>query len=369
MELILKTAHQSFCPRLVQYWSDKDLAFFPPEGLGTEVVELGPRSNKAGPNLLLIRGVQQSPAWFLQWFKCSILPTVIQRYFWLSPTAPVIATKEELLEALSGLPIPHGSVRLQTHPPGLTAILGDESLHGWDLNPRTFQEVLSVVQLDDGFRYSLLPAEEVYFQSDNSSVTPSKRGEACSKAVAKLQEALMAVGKALPALHLALDLGAHNLPPFFLHYLLPPPSPGWVSRAAPGGWTQFLAGRSQQVVAIDPADLDAEVAALPNVAHLKCTSDVALSSLLAMAEGRADLLTCDMNQQCFVVLEYVRQLLPAVRSGGYIIVTMKFAGVGRERDSMVEKAQEKLGPSVVVLKCIWLLSNTVTERTLLIRKL
>lgn len=55
------------------------------------------------------------------------------------------------------------------------------------------------------------------------------------------------------------------------------------------------------MVAIDPADLDPEVSSLPNVAHLKCSLQAALPALLAMAEGRADLLTCDMNQQCFVV--------------------------------------------------------------------
>jgi hypothetical protein len=47
----------------------------------------------------------------------------------------------------------------------------------------------------------------VYFQSDKSNVTASKRGMACSKAVAKLQEALMAFAEALPPLHLAVDLG------------------------------------------------------------------------------------------------------------------------------------------------------------------
>jgi hypothetical protein len=69
------------------------------------------------------------------------------------------------------------------------------------------------------------------------------------------------------------------------------------------------------------------------------------------------------------VLDLIRSLVPAVRSGGLIIVTLKFAGVGRQRDSMVAKAQKLLGPSVSVFKCLWLLSNTVTERTLLIRKL
>lgn len=58
-----------------------------------QISELGPRSNKKGPNLLLIQGVQQSPAWFLEWFKSSILPSVVQRYFWLDPRTPLFATK------------------------------------------------------------------------------------------------------------------------------------------------------------------------------------------------------------------------------------------------------------------------------------
>lgn len=40
MNVVFKTAHQSFCPRLIQYWRDRDLALFPAEGLGTEVLSL-----------------------------------------------------------------------------------------------------------------------------------------------------------------------------------------------------------------------------------------------------------------------------------------------------------------------------------------
>jgi hypothetical protein len=40
MDVILQTAHQSLCPRILQYWSDKDLSLFPEEGFGTEVREL-----------------------------------------------------------------------------------------------------------------------------------------------------------------------------------------------------------------------------------------------------------------------------------------------------------------------------------------
>lgn len=39
MDVILQTAHQSLCPRILQYWADKDLSLFPEEGFGTEVRE------------------------------------------------------------------------------------------------------------------------------------------------------------------------------------------------------------------------------------------------------------------------------------------------------------------------------------------
>lgn len=51
---------------------------------------------------------------------------------------------------------------------------------------------------------SLVATDLVYFQSDS---TPPKKGEACSRAVTKLQEALLAVRPAISTLGLAIDLG------------------------------------------------------------------------------------------------------------------------------------------------------------------
>jgi 23S rRNA C2498 (ribose-2'-O)-methylase RlmM len=39
--------------------------------------------------------------------------------------------------------------------------------------------------------------------------------------------------------------------------------------AAPGGWTRLLAQACAPVYAIDPANLDPDVVALPNVVHIK----------------------------------------------------------------------------------------------------
>jgi 23S rRNA (cytidine2498-2'-O)-methyltransferase len=69
-----------------------------------------------------------------------------------------------------------------------------------------------------------------------------------SRAEFKLLEALETFDLELPAAGLALDMGA-----------------------APGGWTRLLATHGLRVVAVDPAELDPRVLALPNVTHIRTT--------------------------------------------------------------------------------------------------
>ena len=50
------------------------------------------------------------------------------------------------------------------------------------------------------------------------------------------------------------------------------------------------------VIAVDPADLDPVIAALPNVAHIRLKVEDAVPTVLAAAGGQlAHLLVCDMN--------------------------------------------------------------------------
>lgn len=63
-----------------------------------------------------------------------------------------------------------------------------------------------------------------------------------------------------------------------------------VPGAAPGGWTAHLATVAERVIAVDPAALAPEVAALPNVTHLRKQSVAALDDIRRLAPGGADLL-------------------------------------------------------------------------------
>lgn len=195
-----------------------------------------------------------------------------------------------------------------------------------------------------------------------------------------------------------------------------------ISGAAPGGWTGYLARQVQRVIAVDPADLDPAVLSLDNVYHLRMKSEDAGPEILRSAEGLpqlpapgktavalgdvtetmslseadipvslgrfpakpasvlrspmicsaavADLLVCDMNTHPEQVCAAIVPLLPCLKSGARILCTMKFFGRGRERSAAIARFQQDLGgPSVVTdCCCVWLLSNTVHERTFVLTK-
>lgn len=119
----------------------------------------------------------------------------------------------------------------------------------------------------------------------------------------------------------------------------------------------------RRVLAIDPAALSPD-ARLPNVCHIKRKAEDALGAVHnELEEAQADLLVCDMNQHPFRACEAVKALAAAVQPGGLVIMTMKFFGLGRDRRSQEERVTQMLGELVRDTKCLWLLSNTVNERT------
>ena len=79
----------------------------------------------------------------------------------------------------------------------------------------------------------------------------------------------------------------------------------------------------------------------------------------------ADLLTVDMNKHPELVADAVAPLLPLLKDGAYLIMTWKFFGIGRDKTSAMESFVQRLGgdTAVVNCRCVWLLSNTVHERT------
>lgn len=105
--------------------------------------------------------------------------------------------------------------------------------------------------------------------------------------------------------------------------------------AAPGGWTKVLSSLAKRVVAVDPADLDPEVASFPNVVHLKCRAEQIPENV-----GRFHLITNDMNLDPSESARIVVGLADHLRGDGIGIMTVKF--VTRNRKKHVVEAVEIL---------------------------
>jgi 23S rRNA C2498 (ribose-2'-O)-methylase RlmM len=101
--------------------------------------------------------------------------------------------------------------------------------------------------------------------------------------------------------------------------------------AAPGAWTELLAARAQHVVAVDTAELSAQCAALPNVRHVHKTSESVAEIRGAINMHAVDLITCDMNQPPRFCSECIAPLLNLLRPGGWVVMTVKLYGLGRDR--------------------------------------
>lgn len=134
-----------------------------------------------------------------------------------------------------------------------------------------------------------------------------------NRAEKKLREALSRFRVKLPRGARALDLGS-----------------------APGGWVRVLAEQCAEVVAVDAAELDERVKALPNVIHIRQRAE----EYLGQAQGPFDILTCDMNVQAGFAARMLCGYAPLLRVGGKAILTVKFAS--RYRRQQVAEALEVL---------------------------
>ena len=54
-----------------------------------------------------------------------------------------------------------------------------------------------------------------------------------------------------------------------------------------------------------------------------------------------------------------------LRAGAVVIATLKFFGVGRDHSRWEETIREELAPEVQGIRFVWLMANTVNERTLI----
>ncbi|MGC9317311.1 MAG: SAM-dependent methyltransferase [Armatimonadota bacterium] len=137
-----------------------------------------------------------------------------------------------------------------------------------------------------------------------------------SRAELKLREAIDEFGLKLPAGGRALDLGA-----------------------APGGWTRVLADQMAEVVAVDPADLDERVSALPNVTHIRSRAE----ELDAERLGRFEVLTNDMNLGPEDSAQLMCETAELLVRGGVAVMSIKF--VTRHRARHVREVRRILADS------------------------
>lgn len=260
---------------------------------------------------------------------------------------------QDLLCQLSQMEVPpkEDLFRVVAYPKSLeqyiiNQIFGDHLLDkGWDIHPLDYTKTLFAVNCSPTcIRYSFRPAAELFLTPSDGHARVA--GQTC-KASGKLTEALCVSGFEPRKGGVAIDVGA-----------------------APGGWTQVLAETMDTVVAIDPAVLHADVLALTNVVHIRQQSQAATEEIIAAVgqDKTIDLLVCDINRHPEEMISILKPLLGMLRSGGMIILTLKYRGKGKEKAGGVEKLKEELGPGFHKVKILWLTANTENERTAVARK-
>ena len=62
-------------------------------------------------------------------------------------------------------------------------------------------------------------------------------------------------------------------------------------------------------------------------------------------------------------LPAILPLIPIVAPGGWLILTLKFRGLGRDRSHWLAKVPAMLGRECANTRLLWLYANTDTERT------
>jgi len=120
--------------------------------------------------------------------------------------------------------------------------------------------------------------------------------------------------------------------------------------AAPGGWTSLLLERGLRVTAIDPGDLHPSVKRHPNLTYMKRNAaDVKLTP------AAFDLLVCDMSWSPMQTGRLLKQLLPALQTGGTVIMTVKL--MHKKPFQTIRDLSRELGPELALQRAKQLFHN------------
>ena len=142
--------------------------------------------------------------------------------------------------------------------------------------------------------------------------------EQISRAEFKLLEALEVFDVTLPSQGLALDLGA-----------------------APGGWTRILLEAGMQVVAVDPAKLDARLSRQPHLEHYRGYAEDYLEEAIKR-HRKFNVITNDMRMDAREAARLLVQASACLLSDGFIISVLKLPHETSEIDPL-KNLNEALG--------------------------
>lgn len=154
-----------------------------------------------------------------------------------------------------------------------------------------------------------------------------EEGEQISRSEFKLLEALEVFGLNLPTTGAALDLGA-----------------------APGGWTRILRRTGLEVVAVDPADLDARVLNLPGVRHVR-----ALVQDFNPGKQRFAVIANDLRMDGLVSAQVMVRAAAWLQTGGLGLITLKLPE--QRAEEVVQRSLDMLRTGYRVLAARQLFHN------------
>lgn len=227
-------------------------------------------------------------------------------------------------------------VRLQTHPRDLADWLIDE-LPDVDFGPRDFTHALHAVEAGGMVFYGVTPRGDMWLQPSERRCAPDVFS---SRAVSKLEEALSVKAFKLTPEMTAVDVGA-----------------------APGAWTEYLSRHVARVAAVDPGEL-ACVNWLSNVSHIRTKLECAREELATWRRGALfDLILCDVNRHPAESARLLLPMLPFLAPGGLLVMTLKFHGRGRSKGRQEEEVVGVLGEKMKEAEFVWLMANSIYERT------
>lgn len=128
--------------------------------------------------------------------------------------------------------------------------------------------------------------------------------------------------------------------------------------ASPGGWTHFLSKHNYIVDSVDPAKLDKRLLSLNSVTHYKMTAQNFLES--KNKNKSYELIVDDMKLSVHDTVNIILDLLPCLKSGGNLILTLKLDNKGITKQIIFAKTKLEIYFEKIHIKHLYYNRHEVT---------